>query len=44
MRERDSRGERAAQEALQQMAKTRGPRTLDQWRLFAQSLGSQDSK
>jgi HEAT repeat protein len=40
MRDRDSQSERAAQEALQQMAKTRGPRTLEQWRKFAQSLPS----
>lgn len=38
MRDRDSQSERAAQEALQQMAKTRGPRTLELWRQFAQSL------
>lgn len=38
MRDRDNQSERAAQEALQQMAKTRGPRTLELWRQFAQSL------
>jgi HEAT repeat protein len=40
MRDRDSASERAAQEALQQMAKTRGPRTLELWRKFAQSLAT----